>query len=176
MSLFSQFSHENLEIVKSLSPQLWAAGFNELAFNDFERILRDGRVKSSVVSNVIKSVFPFKSYSQREFIFRAKRYWEAYFRKSLLSGKHPDVIHFYAQWENGNFVDVPTQSFVSDLSHLDRFAMNPRPKMPLDSHELLKIDAFGNTFCLTCEYKRARVDTNSKFNFNNITSKMRHRP
>ena len=162
MSAYSGYEHNQFEIVKALSPQFWGAAFNDFAFVDFQRVYRDRKIKYSLVSNTIDTVFPRRTLLEKDFNFRAKRYWEWYFKKGVESGKHPDVIHLYAQWSNGNFIDIPTQSFVVDMSYLSGFAMNPRPPQDQESHTINKVYGKELVFCLHCERSRARieVDTN----------------
>jgi hypothetical protein len=165
---YTSYQHSELEIVKSLSPHLWAAAFNEYAFIDFERVSQDKEIDFSIISNTIREILPNKSLIQKEFNFRAIRYWNWYFNKALESGSHPDVIQYYAQWRSGNYVDVATQSFAEDISYLSDFAMNPRTKEIPSFHEIDKLTRQSFSFCGKCEIHRARVERSSDFIKRNV--------
>lgn len=146
------------EYRKTLFSQLWGNALNVSAHNQFEKCWHEKSVDSELIKNKIYELVQPRNSQEKDFAWRATKYWSRYFYNGFASPRHTDIALMYAIWNCGGTLGAPWQNLCTDLSYLDYRGMNQRNEQrKINSHILNLEQVEDSQSCLQCEVNDSRV-------------------
>jgi len=153
-----QWNQPEYEYRKTIFSQLWGNAMNVSAHYELEKSWHQKSVNPELIEKKIYDLFRPRNLQEKDFVWRATKYWSRYFYNGFTSPRHTDIALMYAIWSSNGTLGAPWQNLCTDLSYLDYRGMNQRDEQrKIDSH-IQNLEKNGNSqYCLRCEVNDSRT-------------------
>ena len=156
---YNKFFHTNLNSLSgfrnTLFPTQWSTAINRSMFRIVEEVWRESKVDWRIVA---KRIFQLSGLSIEKKT-RLFLYWYRYFKNSLNSHRHTDIVVQYAVFKSGAEYKVPWDDYVEDIAFQDWRGMNIRHNPLIRNEHLGQFYEFnGALACKVCDVLGGRIE------------------
>lgn len=150
----NHFSYVNTKLMQTFFPQQWATAYTDKILVEFLSFNYTSKVKRSVIWMATQNV---RGLLRRILL---TEHWYEHIKNCLAHPSYGDALVQYCVWKmNLSFV-IPTQSFVTDIAHIESGGLNPRANTQIATNHFLSPGQNDLIFCEECERNRSQISAN----------------
>jgi hypothetical protein len=156
---YNKFFHTNVDsssgFRNTLFPTQWSTSLNASMFRIVEEVWQERKVEWKLVA---KRIFELNGIGVEKKA-RLFMYWYRYFKNSLKSHRHTDIVVQYAVFKSGAEYKVPWGDYVEDIAFQDWRGMNIRHNPLIRNEHVGEFYEFnGALACKICDVLGGRIE------------------
>lgn len=156
---YNKFFHTNVDsssgFRNTLFPTQWSTSLNASMFRIVEEVWQERRVEWKLVA---KRITKLNGIGVEKKV-RLFMYWYRYFKNSLKSHRHTDIVVQYAVFKSGAQYKVPWGDYVEDIAFKDWRGMNIRHNPLIRNEHAGEFYEFnGALACKVCDVLGGRIE------------------
>jgi hypothetical protein len=156
---YNKFFHTNVYsssgFRNTLFPTQWSTSLNASMFRIVEEVWQERKVEWKIVARRIINLSGIGVEKKA----RLFMYWYRYFKNSLKSHRHTDIVVQYAVFKSGAEYKVPWGDYVEDIAFQDWRGMNIRHNPLIRNEHVGEFYEFnGALACKVCDVLGGRIE------------------